>query len=174
MPHFARQPSWLRKLRRGCESRVLRGSLEGRPPKSSAPTGNRIDRVTVVDASVFVDALVSSGLPGQLARDELRGRTVLEVPAIFGAEVTSALRMLVLRGELTPLRAAAAREQIRTARTIQYPFEPFSDRVWELRANLTVYDAWYVALAEWLGTDLVTADEHLANASGPRCAVRRL
>ena len=98
---------------------------------------------------------------------------VLEVTAIFGAEVTTALRMLVLRGEVSPSRAAGAREQVRTARTIQYPLEPFSDRVWELRANLTVYDAWYVALAEWLGTDLVTADERLANASGPRCAVGR-
>jgi predicted nucleic acid-binding protein len=129
--------------------------------------------VTVVDASVLVDALVSSGLAGQLARDELRRRTVLEVPAIFGAEVTSALRMLVLQGELSLLRAAAAREQLRTARTIQYPYEPFGDRVWELRANLTVYEAWYVALAKWLGTDLVTADERVANASGPRCPVRR-
>jgi predicted nucleic acid-binding protein len=54
------------------------------------------------------------------------------------------------------------------------PVRTFSDRVWELRANLTVYDAWYVALAEWLGTDLVTADQRLANASGLRCAVRRL
>jgi predicted nucleic acid-binding protein len=130
--------------------------------------------VTVIDASVFVDALVAVGPPGQLAREELRGRLVLEVPAIFGAEVTSALRMLVLRGELSPVRAATAREQVRATRTIQYPFEPFSDRVWELRANLTVYDAWYVALAEWLGTDLVTADERLAKASGPRCTVRRL
>jgi predicted nucleic acid-binding protein len=51
--------------------------------------------------------------------------------------------------------------------------EAFSDRVWELRANLTVYDAWYVALAEWLATDLVTADGRLAQASGPRCAVPR-
>ncbi len=59
-------------------------------------------------------------------------------------------------------------------RTIQYPFGPFSDRVWELRANLTVYDAWYVAPAESLGTDLVTAHERLATASGPRCHVRRL
>jgi predicted nucleic acid-binding protein len=130
--------------------------------------------VTVVDASVFVDALVVVGVPGQLARAELRNRRVLEVPAIFGAEVTAALRMLVLRSELSPVRAAAAREQLRLTRTIQYPFEPFSNRVWELRANLTVYDAWYVALAEWLGTDLVTADERLAKASGPRCLVRRM
>jgi len=99
---------------------------------------------------------------------------VLEVPAIFGAEVTSALRMLVLRDELSPVRAATAREQVCTTRTIQYPFEPFSDRVWELRANLTVHDAWYVALAEWLETDLVTADKRLARSPGPRCVVRHL
>jgi predicted nucleic acid-binding protein len=128
----------------------------------------------VIDASVFVDALVAVGPPGQLARQELRSLMVLEVPAIFGAEVTSALRNLVLRGELSPVRAVAAREQVRTTRTIQYPFEPFIGRIWELRANLTVYDAWYVALAEWLGADLVTADAHLANAPGPHCTVRRL
>jgi len=67
----------------------------------------------------------------------------------------------------------AALEQIRMTRTIQYPFEPFSHRVWELRTNLTVYDAWYVAVAEWLETDLVTADKRLANAAGPRCPIRR-
>lgn len=96
------------------------------------------------------------------------------MPAIFGAEVVSALRQLVLRGALSPERATTARERARKVRTFQYPFEPFSRRVWELRDNLTVYDAWYVALAEWLGTDLVTADERLARAVGLRCTVRRL
>jgi predicted nucleic acid-binding protein len=57
---------------------------------------------------------------------------------------------------------------------IQYPFEPFSRRAWELRSNVTVYDAWYVALAEWLETDLLTADERLANARGPRCTIRHV
>lgn len=71
------------------------------------------------------------------------------------------------------MRAVAALEQVRRVRTLQYPFEPFAQRVWELRDNLTVYDAWYVALAEWLGTDLVTGDERLTNARGPRCPVRR-
>lgn len=112
------------------------------------------------------------GLPGELARVELRDRTVLEVPVIFAAEAVSALRGLVLRRELSPIRAATALEQVRTTRTILYPFEPFIGRVWELRENVTVYDAWYVALAEWLGTDLVTADERLASAAGPRCVVR--
>lgn len=54
----------------------------------------------------------------------------------------------------------------------EYPFRPFADRAWELRDSLTVYDAWYVAVAEALGTDLVTADRRLASARGPRCEVR--
>jgi len=130
--------------------------------------------LTVVDASVFVNALVSVGPPGRLARDELRHVAVLEVPAIFAAEVTSALRAVVLRGQLSHERAVMARQRLRQARIIAYPFEPFADRIWELHANLTVYDAWYVAIAEWLGTDLLTADERLANAGGLRCVVRRL
>jgi len=130
--------------------------------------------VSVTDASVFVDALVGVGTHGYLARAHLRSVAILEVPAIFGAEVTSALRMLVLRGELSSIRASTAIEQLRRTRTLQFPFEPFSRRAWELRANLTVYDAWYVALAEWLSTELVTADQRLANAAGPRCPIRQL
>jgi predicted nucleic acid-binding protein len=129
--------------------------------------------VSVVDASVFVDALVGVGAHGEMARQELRGQQTLQVPAIFGAEATSALRGLVIRGELGPIRAAAALEQVRRVRMVQYAFEPFTSRVWELRDSLTVYDAWYVALAEWLRTDLVTADEKLTQTTGPRCRMRR-
>lgn len=130
--------------------------------------------MTVYDSSVYVDALVATGAPGTAARSALRDRTVLEVPAIFSAEAVSALRALVSRAELSPIRAATALEQVRTTRTIQYPFEPFAKRAWELRDNLTVYDAWYVALAERLGTDLVTADDRLVRATGPRCPVRHV
>ena len=129
--------------------------------------------MSVVDACVFVDALVGIGSHGELARQELGGQPTLQVPAIFGAEVASALRGLVIRGELSSIRATAALEQVRRVRTVQYPFEPFTPRVWELKDNLTVYDAWYVALAEWLSTDLVTGDDNLANSSGPRCRIRR-
>lgn len=125
----------------------------------------------VIDASVYIDALVSVGEDGEVARSLLRDRTVLEVPAIFGAEASSALRALVAAGELSPIRATAALEQVRTVRAVRYPFEPFTDRIWELRDNLTVYDAWYVALAEWLGTDLVTSDAKVRRAPGLRCVV---
>jgi predicted nucleic acid-binding protein len=127
--------------------------------------------VSVIDASVFVDALVGVGVHGERARQEVRSQPTLQVPAIFGADSTSALRGLVLRGDLSAIRAAGALEQVRRVRTLQYPFEPFAQRVWELRDNLTVYDAWYVALAEWLRTDLVTGDDRLTNATGPRCEV---
>lgn len=108
---------------------------------------------------------------GAAARAELRHCAVLEVPSIFAAEVVSALCASVQRRELSPIRATAAVEQVRETRTIEYPFEPFVRRAWELRDNLTVYDAWYVALAEWLQTDLVTADDCLVRGPGPRCPV---
>ncbi len=129
--------------------------------------------MSVIDASIFVDALVGVGIHGDLARQEVRSQPTLQVPAIFGAETTSALRGLILRGDLSTIRAAAALEQVRRVRTLQYPVEPFTQRVWELRDNLTVYDAWYIALAEWLRTDLVTGDEKLMDARGPRCRIRR-
>jgi predicted nucleic acid-binding protein len=128
----------------------------------------------VLDASVVVDALVVPGLPGDLGRAEMRKLRVLQVPAIFTAEVTSALRRLVLAGALSPIRASTALTQVLTVRTMNYPFEPFARRVWDLRDALTVYDAWYVALAELLGTELVTADKRLADARGPKCPIRWL
>lgn len=127
--------------------------------------------VPVIDASVMVNALVVVGRPGDLARAELRGLVELPVPAIFCAEATSALRTLVGGGAISQARARAALRQLGSLRVIQYPFEPFASRVWELKDNLTVYDAWYVALAERLGTELVTADKRLAGAPGPRCPV---
>ena len=92
---------------------------------------------------------------------------------MFGAEAASALRGLVARGELSAERAAAGLERIRIVRAVRYSFEPFARRVWELRDNLTVYDAWYVALAESLGADLLTTDAAIAAAPGTRCRIRR-
>lgn len=78
----------------------------------------------------------------------------------------------MLRGEFDALAARIALEEARVAPMRRFPFEPFLDRVWALRNSLSAYDAWYVALAEWLETDLVTADARLANAPGPNCIVR--
>lgn len=132
-----------------------------RPPGSSGPTASRTDRpcrVAVVDASVLVDALVGVDDVGQPARDEVRRHPALEVPAIFKAEATSALRAMALREVLDPIRAGIAVQQVRASRTVEYPFEPFADRVWALRHNMTVYDAWYVAVSRGRSAQLASFD----------------
>ena len=52
-----------------------------------------------------------------------------------------------------------------------FPFAPFAGRIWDLRSNLTSYDAWYVAVAEALGCRLVTLDARLGRATGPKCEI---
>lgn len=128
--------------------------------------------MTVLDASVIVDALAVSGEAGDAARRALRDVEILQAPEVVTAEAVSALRALTLRGELDDRPARAAIEAIRSMRRVLYPIDPFLERIWELRERVTVYDAWYVALAEHLGTELVTADERLARVQGLRCSVR--
>ncbi len=125
----------------------------------------------VLDASVVVDAMVVAGPAGDRARDLVAGEPWLHLPSIAGAEITSALRSMVLRGTLSAGVARMAVVRASRLRTRRYPFEPFVERVWDLRENVTVYDAWYVALAESLDAPLVTADDRLRRADGPRCPV---
>ncbi|SFP85825.1 Predicted nucleic acid-binding protein, contains PIN domain [Geodermatophilus dictyosporus] len=125
----------------------------------------------VLDASVVIDAMAVSGPAGDRARRLVAGEAWLHVPSVVGAEITSALRGMVLRGVLTTGDARVAAVRASRLRARRYPFEPFLARVWDLRDNVTVYDAWYVALAESLGAPLVTADDRLRRADGPRCEV---
>lgn len=127
--------------------------------------------MTVFDASVLVDALVVAGTAGNDARDALRERSVLHVPSIFPAEATSAIRGMQARGQVSLGLARGAVSKIKVLQMVQYPFEPFVERVWELRDNISVYDGWYVALAESLDTTLVTTDRRLVHTAGPRCPV---
>ena len=150
---------------------TLWGRLLGIGQRSGDDPDLRVRKRTAVAVGY---ALVVAGPAGDLGRAEMHGLTELQVPAIFAAEVTSALSGLVLRGALSPIRAAAALGDILSVRLLCYPFEPFARRAWDLRHDLTVCDAWYVALAEWLETELVTADKRLAAARGPRCRVRYL
>jgi predicted nucleic acid-binding protein len=77
-----------------------------------------------------------------------------------------ALRRLSSLGELTDERAADARADFRDLAVVRYPHVGVADRIWELRQNLTAYDAAFVALAESLEAPLVTCDGRLANALG--------
>ena len=71
--------------------------------------------------------------------------------------------------EITTAEANAAYEDLIQLNLEVFSFDPFAERIWELRHNLTSYDAWYVAIAEALRLPLVTLDKRLARATGPTC-----
>lgn len=124
----------------------------------------------VVDASVVVVALADDGGDGDRARARLRGE-VLAAPELVDLEVLSVLRRLVRAGEMPERRASLAKEDLAGLPLQRAPHTPLLARCWELRDNLTCYDAAYVALAEALGCVLLTADSRLASAPGPQCEV---
>lgn len=128
----------------------------------------------VVDASVLVNALADDTAEGDHARARLRRDPSLHAPEFADLEVLSVLRRAAARGDLDPRRSALARTDLRELPLQRYSHVPFLERVWELRHNLTVYDAAYVALAETLGCPLLTADGRLAGAPGVMCTVEVL
>jgi predicted nucleic acid-binding protein len=86
------------------------------------------------------------------------------------AEVANILRRTVLAGDISADVASLAHADLQELPVTLFAYEPFAERVWDLRGAVTAYDAWYVALAEGLGADLATLDLRLARAPGPRCA----
>ena len=95
----------------------------------------------------------------------------LHVPHLFEVEVLHALRRHNLRGALSAERARRALNRLRQTHLTRYPHAPLLGRIWELRENVTVYDAAYVALAEALDAPLVTMDARLAQAPGVRATI---
>lgn len=124
----------------------------------------------VVDASVMVAALVDGGPDGVWA-EALIGSNPLAAPHLMHVEVSNILRRAVQRQEISSDAASMAHADLLDLRIELFPYAPFATRIWELRENLTPYDAWYVALAEALGSRLVTLDRRLSRATGPRCSI---
>jgi predicted nucleic acid-binding protein len=93
------------------------------------------------------------------------------VPHLVDSEITNALRRRVAAGHVDARRARRALDTWRTLGVTRYPSLALLDRVWDLRENLTAYDATYVALAEALGCALVTGDGRLSRAPGVRCPI---
>lgn len=122
----------------------------------------------VIDASTCIAALVDSGREGQWAENVLL-ETPVVAPQLILVESTNVLRRLMNSGKLSNLDASIAHRDLMTLALDLYPYEPFSNRVWALRFNLSSYDAWYVALAEELDAPLATLDKRLMNAAGSTC-----
>jgi predicted nucleic acid-binding protein len=124
----------------------------------------------VLDASVAVTALTEPGSP---AADLLSANdAVFQVPSSFDAEILSALRGLVRGGKFDHAAAADLVVDLMVFPVDRWHMSPLLPRMWELRDNLTPYDAAYVALAELTGTVLVTGDERIAAAPGARCEIQ--
>lgn len=98
----------------------------------------------------------------------------LHAPHLIDLEVAQALRRYVTTAQLTPNRGREALEDLEAFPLRRYPHAPLLPRVWELRSNLTVYDASYVALAEELGAPLLTTDRRLASAPGHHARIEIL
>jgi predicted nucleic acid-binding protein len=129
--------------------------------------------VLVVDASVLAVALADDGADGDAARARLRGEELV-APELLDLEVASVLRAQLLADGLDSRRAGLALHDLAAMPVRRAPHLPLLPRCWELRQNLTIYDAAYVALAEALEVVLLTGDRRLARAPGPRCQIEVL
>jgi predicted nucleic acid-binding protein len=96
------------------------------------------------------------------------------VPDLADVETVSVLRKRWIAGTLSARRFRAAVDDLLALPLTRYPTGPLMSRAYELRANVTAYDASYVAVTEALGCVLVTADGRLARASGPLCRIEVL
>ena len=116
----------------------------------------------VVDTSAVLAALAGRPADERLAA-RLAGDPDLHAPHLIDVEIIHALRGLVAGGHVTEDRAADVRSDFADLSIVRYPHHPLADRMWELRHNLTAYDAAFVALSEALRTPLITCDARLAS-----------
>ena len=123
----------------------------------------------VVDAGLVVAALIDNGPDGTWAEGQLAADQ-LAAPHLMPVEVANILRRAVLAGRVSEDAASMTDADLLALRVELFPYGPFAARVWELRLNVTAYDAWYVALAESLDSKLATLDKRLCRAPGCRCA----
>jgi predicted nucleic acid-binding protein len=125
----------------------------------------------VTDASVLVAALTDSERTGHWAV-EILSEDHPVAPDLALVEASNILRRLERSRILSPEEALAAHQDLLQLDLILVPIEPFAARIWELRRNISAYDAWYVAVAESFGIALATLDRRLTRAAGPTCPFR--
>lgn len=123
----------------------------------------------VVDASVIVDSLLGKLDPAPFA---MIGEATLAAPDLVDVEVASALRGLWLGRKINDVRLQQAVDDLARFEAARFTSSMLVPRAMQLRANLTVYDATYIALAEVLECTFLTRDRRIAEAPGIRCAVQ--
>ncbi len=124
----------------------------------------------VCDASAVVALLLDGGPDGRWATEAITGSD-LAAPALMPFEAASIIRRHELAERINADQAAQAHADLLDLAVEQWPYELLAGRAWQLRRNLTSYDAGYVALAELLNVTLVTLDRDIEHAPGLRCPV---
>ena len=125
----------------------------------------------VVDASVLLEALLRTPAAMAVERRLFDARQTLHAPHLIDVEVAQVIRRYAANGEIDSERGRAALADLADFPLHRYPHDFLLPRVWELRHNLTAYDAVYVGLAEALGALLLTRDRRLAAAAGHHARV---
>jgi predicted nucleic acid-binding protein len=127
--------------------------------------------VIVLDASVVIDWLIRSSAAQRIESRIFSRNQSLHAPELLDLEVAQVLRRLVREDTLSTSRAETAIEDLLEIRITRYPHSVLLPRIWQLRHNLSAYDAAYVVLAERLGATLLTRDARLAAAPGHAATV---
>jgi predicted nucleic acid-binding protein len=127
--------------------------------------------VIVVDASAAVEALLNLPHAAAVRSRIFASGETLHGPYLLDVEVAHVVRRRTLTGVISARRGREAIEDLVALPLRRYPHLALLPRVWELRNNLTAYDATYVALAELLGAPLITRDGALASAAGHRARI---
>lgn len=125
----------------------------------------------VIDASTLVELLLNTRRAVAIAKRIGSAGETLHVPALVDLEATSALRTLENQGQISTSDVTRAVTDLLALPITRYPHEPLLARIWQLRGNVTPYDAAYVALAEYLGAPVITCDAKLAAAPGHRATI---
>ncbi len=125
----------------------------------------------VLDASAAVDWLLQTSAGKSIEKRIYSRNETLHAPHLLDLEVTQVLRRLALQRVVPVLRADEAVRDLLDLRITRYPHVVLLPRIWQLRHNLSAYDAAYIVLAEKLGAALVTRDRRLASASGHAAAI---
>ena len=128
----------------------------------------------VIDASAVLELLLGSRAGLRVMERTFGRHETLHAPDLLDLEVVQVLRRYVRESELSVGRAEQALEDLADLPLERYPHEPFIERIWELRDNLTAYDAVYVALAELLVAPLLTLDARLVRSRGHRATVEQV
>lgn len=120
----------------------------------------------VIDASTLIDALLDAPGPSRVADRLFAAGETLHAPHLIDVEVAQVMRRYSRLGEIDAVRGMQVLEDLNDFPIARYPHHPFLSRIWELRHNVTAYDAAYVALAEALAVPLLTRDAKLASSAG--------